>query len=74
MVVLGFDGVDAVVVEEMLAAGRLPNLAALRARGGYSPLVPTIPAQTPVSWASSRPASTRGVTRSSISSSATLPI
>lgn len=51
VVVLGFDGVDAVVVEEMLAAGRLPNLAALRARGGYSPLVPTIPAQTPVSWA-----------------------
>jgi predicted AlkP superfamily phosphohydrolase/phosphomutase len=51
VVVLGFDGVDAQVVEQMLAAGRLPNLSALRARGGYSPLVPTVPAQTPVSWA-----------------------
>ena len=51
IVVLGFDGVDAGVVEGMLAAGLLPNLAALKARGGYSPLTPTIPAQTPVSWA-----------------------
>ncbi len=51
VVVLGFDGVDSQIVEQMLAAGRLPNLAALKARGGYSPLVPTVPAQTPVSWA-----------------------
>ncbi len=51
IVALGFDGVDAHVVEEMLAAGRLPNLAALKKRGGYSPLTPTVPAQTPVSWA-----------------------
>lgn len=51
IVVLGFDGVDARIVEQMLASGRLPNLAALKARGGYSPLIPTIPAQTPVSWA-----------------------
>ncbi len=51
VVILGFDGVDAAVVESMLAAGQLPELAALRARGGYSPLTPTVPAQTPVSWA-----------------------
>ena len=51
VVVLGFDGVDSQIVEQMLAAGRLTNLAALRARGGYSPLLPTVPAQTPVSWA-----------------------
>jgi predicted AlkP superfamily phosphohydrolase/phosphomutase len=51
IVILGFDGVDAHIVEEMLARGELPNLAALRARGGYAPLTPTIPAQTPVSWA-----------------------
>lgn len=51
VVILGFDGVDAAVVEQMLAAGQLPNLAALQARGGYSPLTPTVPAQTPVSWA-----------------------
>jgi predicted AlkP superfamily phosphohydrolase/phosphomutase len=51
VVVLGFDGMDAQIVEQMMAAGRLPNLAALKARGGYSPLTPSIPAQTPVSWA-----------------------
>src|SRR6478672_3011677 len=51
VVILGFDGVDAKVIESMLAAGRLPNLAALKARGAYSPLTPTVPAQTPVSWA-----------------------
>ena len=37
--------------KQMLAAGQLPELSALRARGGYSPLTPTVPAQTPVSWA-----------------------
>jgi predicted AlkP superfamily phosphohydrolase/phosphomutase len=52
VVVLAFDGVDAGLVETMLAAGRLPNLAALRARGGYSPLTPPVPPQTPVSWTS----------------------
>src|SRR5215471_14746698 len=51
IVILGFDGVDAHIVEDMLARGELPNLAALKARGGYSPLLPTVPAQTPVSWA-----------------------
>ncbi len=50
IVVLGFDGVDAAVVEKMLAAGELPNLEKLKRRGGYSPLTPTVPAQTPVSW------------------------
>ena len=33
VVVLGFDGVDSQIVEQMLAAGRLPNLAALKERG-----------------------------------------
>ena len=51
VVILGFDGVDAHVVEEMLGKGELPGLAELKKRGGYSPLTPTIPAQTPVSWA-----------------------
>ena len=50
IVILAFDGVDAHVVEEMTAKGRLPNLSALAKRGAYSPLTPTVPAQTPVSW------------------------
>ena len=33
-----------------MAAGRLPNLAKLRQDGGYWPLLPTNPPQTPVSW------------------------
>lgn len=51
VVILGFDGADAGLVEEFMAAGRLPNLARLRAEGIYSPLRSTNPPQTPVSWA-----------------------
>ncbi len=49
LVVLGFDGVDAEVTERMIAAGKLPHLAELAARGGYARLAPTTPAQTPAS-------------------------
>ncbi|HEU5248833.1 MAG TPA: alkaline phosphatase family protein [Thermoanaerobaculia bacterium] len=52
VVVLAFDGVDAGIVETMIAAGRLPNLAKLEERGGFSPLTPPVPPQTPVSWTS----------------------
>ena len=51
LIVLGFDGVDARLTEELLAQGRLPNLQRLAERGGYARLAPTTPAQTPVSWA-----------------------
>ena len=50
VVVLGFDGADHRLVSEMIAEGKLPNLAKLAASGSFSPLRPTIPAQTPVSW------------------------
>jgi predicted AlkP superfamily phosphohydrolase/phosphomutase len=52
VVILGFDGADAGLVERYMAEGRLPNLSRLRAEGTYSPLRPTNPPQTPVSWAS----------------------
>src|SRR6185369_9588187 len=52
VVVLGFDGADARLVEKWMDEGKLPNLARLRADGTYSPLLPTNPAQTPVSWSS----------------------
>jgi predicted AlkP superfamily phosphohydrolase/phosphomutase len=52
VVVLAFDGVDAGLVQTMMAAGRLPNLADLAKRGGFSPLTPPVPPQTPVSWSS----------------------
>ena len=49
-IVLGFDGADHRIVERMLGEGKLPSLAKLAAAGGFRPLLPTIPAQTPVSW------------------------
>jgi predicted AlkP superfamily phosphohydrolase/phosphomutase len=50
VVVLGFDGADHRLVEKWMSEGKLPNLAALAKKGGFAPLLPTIPAQTPVSW------------------------
>ena len=50
VVVIGFDGADHRIVQDMLAAGELPNLEALKNRGGFSALTPTNPPQTPVSW------------------------
>ncbi len=48
--VLGFDGADYRLVKQMIAEGKLPNLARVAQAGSFSPLLPTIPAQTPVSW------------------------
>src|SRR5512146_184215 len=50
VVVLGFDGADYRLVAKGIADGTLPNLAALAHEGGFVPLRPTVPAQTPVSW------------------------
>ena len=49
---LGFDGVEPKIVDEMIAAGRLPNLAALAESGTYARLGTTLPPQSPVAWAS----------------------
>jgi len=50
VVVIGLDGFDPKLAEPMLAAGSLPNLARVRAAGGWAPLQTTYPAQTPVAW------------------------
>lgn len=50
VIVVGFDGVDAAWTERWMDEGKLPNLAKLRANGTFRPLLPTTPAQTPVSW------------------------
>src|SRR5436305_14865922 len=50
LIVLGFDGADAKLVGRWMDEGKLPHLAKLRAQGSFSPLRPTIPSQTPVSW------------------------
>ncbi len=50
VIVIGFDGADAILTETWMNEGKLPNLARLRGMGTYRPLTPTLPAQTPVSW------------------------
>lgn len=50
VIVIGLDGFEPKIAERLLHAGLLPNLAQLRARGGYSRLETTQPAQTPVAW------------------------
>jgi len=50
VIVVGFDGADARLVERYMDEGKLPNLSKLRGEGSYAPLTPTNPPQTPVSW------------------------
>ncbi len=50
VVIIGFDGADARLVEQAMEEGRLPNLSKLRDEGSYTRLTPTNPPQTPVSW------------------------
>jgi predicted AlkP superfamily phosphohydrolase/phosphomutase len=52
VVVLGLDGLDPKLLEQYLAAGKLPNFAKLRAQGSYCRLGTTAPAMTPVAWSS----------------------
>jgi predicted AlkP superfamily phosphohydrolase/phosphomutase len=52
VIVIGLDGLEPKIVEPMLDAGELPNLARLRAQGGYARVATTCPAQTPVAWSS----------------------
>jgi predicted AlkP superfamily phosphohydrolase/phosphomutase len=52
VVILGFDGVEPTIVEEMMDAGELPNLAKLRDSGSYSALETSIPPQSPTAWSS----------------------
>ncbi len=50
VIVIGLDGLSPVIVDRLLEAGQLPNLARLKERGGYSRVATTRPAQTPVAW------------------------
>jgi predicted AlkP superfamily phosphohydrolase/phosphomutase len=50
VIVIGLDGFEPKIAEPLLNEGRLPNLARIRAQGGYSRLQTTFPAQTPVAW------------------------
>lgn len=51
VIVIGIDGMDPLLSERMMNEGQLPNLAKLRAKGGFSPLGTSCPPQSPVAWA-----------------------
>ncbi len=48
--VLGFDGLDPVMVRKLIGAGQLPNMAKLAKMGGFSRLRSSSPPQSPVAW------------------------
>lgn len=50
VIVIGLDGFEPKIVNSMLNAGELPNLAKLKDKGGFSRVQTTYPAQTPVAW------------------------
>jgi predicted AlkP superfamily phosphohydrolase/phosphomutase len=50
VVVLGLDGLDYGLTEQMLADGKLPHLNALRQQGCFKPLGSTVPPISPVAW------------------------
>ncbi len=52
VIVLGFDGADATTIERMMDSGEMPNCSELRAEGSFARLMSTMPAESPVSWAS----------------------
>lgn len=52
VIILGFDGVEPMIVDAMLAAGELPNLAKLREAGCYDRLGSACPPQSPTAWSS----------------------
>ena len=50
VIVLGFDGLDHALTEQMINTGRLPALARLATSGGFAALGTTVPPQSPVAW------------------------
>lgn len=52
MVILGFDGMDPDLVEQLVRDGKLPNLKRLIDQGGLYPLGTTHSAESPTAWAS----------------------
>ncbi|MCY2925921.1 MAG: alkaline phosphatase family protein, partial [Planctomycetota bacterium] len=52
VVILGLDGLDHRLTEQLMAEGVLPHMAALRDRGCFKPLASTVPPISPVAWSS----------------------
>ncbi len=52
LVVIGIDGATWDVIDPMISNGELPNLASLKARGAWGPLITVGPQVSPVVWTS----------------------
>lgn len=50
LIILGIDGMDPQLLRQFMDEGRMPNFAALAARGGFLNLQTSIPPQSPVAW------------------------
>ena len=50
VIIIGFDGMDPALSEQMMDEGLLPNFDSLRKRNGYRKLASSIPPQSPVAW------------------------
>ncbi|HPQ71201.1 MAG TPA: alkaline phosphatase family protein [bacterium] len=50
VIVVGFDGLDPLLVRQWMDEGRLPNFSRLAETGGFSALGTSIPPQSPVAW------------------------
>jgi predicted AlkP superfamily phosphohydrolase/phosphomutase len=52
LVILGFDGMDPVLLGKWIAEGKLPNIAKLAQQGGFYPLQTSHSPESPTAWAS----------------------
>jgi len=50
VIILGYDGMDYGLAKELMAEGRMPNFSRLAAKGSFSPLLSSVPPQSPVAW------------------------
>lgn len=50
ILLLGFDGMDPVLLDTYMSEGILPNFKQLKEKGDFKPLVTSMPPQSPVAW------------------------
>lgn len=48
--VFGVDGMDPVILQRLMAEGKMPNFSKLAAEGSFQPLATANPPQSPVAW------------------------
>jgi predicted AlkP superfamily phosphohydrolase/phosphomutase len=50
LIVIGFDGMDPVILDRLMSEGKLPNFKRLADTGGFRKLATSVPPQSPVAW------------------------